>query len=207
MNGRIMGRSHEGEPLAGHALSTRGSSRWTGGVVVALSAALLWWGPAAEAQEEGSATVEEVVAKVEEAARYLHDKGQAAFSDFSTSARWVWKDSYVFVFSCLEDRMLAHPLRPDLVGRPILRMEDEKGNLLFEKLCKAGKDERGGWAEYWWPKPGEAKASRKITYTRPAEVSFRADVRVGAGIYDEKKSVEELNSMLEPSRGPRKDAP
>jgi signal transduction histidine kinase len=162
--------------------------------------------PATQARaRDGSATVEEVMAKVDAAARYLHDKGQAAFSDFNTSARWVWKDSYVFVFSCLEDRMLAHPLRPDLVGRSILQMEDEKGNMLFQKLCEAGQEAPGGWVEYWWPKPGEAKASRKITYTRPADVSFRADVRVGAGIYDAGESVKALNARL--GVDVRKDAP
>ncbi|MGF1508925.1 MAG: cache domain-containing protein [Myxococcota bacterium] len=189
-----------------------GSARLPGlrGLMTCVGLAMFSWPTSetlARAEEGGSATVEEVTAKVEEAARFLHDKGQAGFSDFGGSARWVWKDSYVFVFSCLEDRMLAHPLRPDLVGRSILQMEDEKGNLLFRKLCEAGQTESGGWVEYWWPKPGEAKASRKITYTRPAEVSFRADVRVGAGIYDAERSVAKLNQGLEADPGARKDAP
>lgn len=168
---------------------------------------MLTWSASARADDAASATVEEVTTKVEEAARFLHDKGQAGFSDFNASARWVWKDSYVFVFSCLEDRMLAHPLRPDLVGRPILQMEDEKGTLLFKKLCEAGQEEEGGWVEYWWPKPGEGKASRKITFTRPAAVSFRADVRVGAGIYDATQPVKSLNEAARPALGARKDAP
>jgi len=181
------------------------------GAVAALVAAAVPTAAAAQADGAsngaGTATVEEVVTKVDEAALYLRDKGQAAFSDFNTSARWVWKDSYVFVFSCLENRMIAHPLRPDLVGRPILQMEDEQGNMLFQKLCDVGDDAEGGWVEYWWPKPGEAKASRKITYTRSTQVSFRPDVRVGAGIYDAERSVESLDEMVAGGNGPRKDAP
>jgi signal transduction histidine kinase len=154
-----------------------------------------------------AATAEEVIAKVHEAAKYLHDKGQAGFPDFNNNARWVWKDSYVFVYSCRDNKMIAHPLRPDLVGKPILQMEDDKGNMLFQKLCEAGKQAAGGWVEYWWPKPGEAKASRKISYTQSTEVSFQPDVRVGAGIYDDAMSVEELNKLAQQAMEPKKDAP
>ncbi|MQX36534.1 cache domain-containing protein [Roseospira navarrensis] len=161
----------------------------------------------ASAAEETSATAEEVITKVLEAARFLHDKGQAGFADFNNNARWVWKDSYVFVFSCLDNRMIAHPLRPDLVGRPILQMEDEKGNMLFQELCAAGESPEGGWVEYWWPRPGEAKASRKISYTTSTEVSFQPDVRVAAGIYDDSMSLEDLDALTERAVRPKKDAP
>ncbi|MCP5160021.1 MAG: cache domain-containing protein [Gammaproteobacteria bacterium] len=168
-----------------------------------LSATPAWVG----ATDLDSATAEEVIAKVHEAAKYLHDKGQAGFPDFNNNARWVWKDSYVFVFSCRDNKMIAHPLRPDLVGKPILQMEDDKGNLLFQKMCEASNKTAGGWVEYLWPKPGEAKASRKISYTQSTEVSFQPDVRVGAGIYDEVMSVEELNKLAQQAIEPKKDAP
>ena len=50
-----------------------------------------------------------------EAVQYLKDKGLAGFSDFNNNkdARWVWKDSYVFVYSCRDNVMLGHPLRPE----------------------------------------------------------------------------------------------
>ncbi|MBB4267121.1 cache domain-containing protein [Roseospira visakhapatnamensis] len=172
---------------------------------LATAVALTLAAPAAA--EEPSATVDEVIAKVLEAAKFLHDKGQAGFSDFNNSARWVWKDSYVFVFSCRDDRMIAHPLRPDLVGRPILQMEDEKGTMLFQDLCAAGEGAGGGWVEYWWPRPGEAKASRKISYTQSTQVSFQPDVRVAAGIYDDSMTVEQLDARAERAVMPQKDAP
>jgi len=74
------------------------------------------------AADADTATAQEVVSKVREAAQYLNAKGLAGFADFNNNkdSRWVWKDSYVFVYSCLDDVMIAHPLRPDLVGKPIL---------------------------------------------------------------------------------------
>ena len=133
----------------------------------------------------------------------------AGFSDFNNNkdARWVWKDSYVFVYSCRENVMIAHPLRPDMVGKPILGMTDDKDNPLFQNMCKAAANKDGGWVEYWWAKPGEAKASRKISYVHAADVSFKSDVQVGAGIYDDKMSVDDLNKLALETKQTKKDAP
>jgi signal transduction histidine kinase len=161
------------------------------------------------ATDANTASAEEVVAKVHEAAQYLHDKGLAGFADFNNNkdARWVWKDSYVFVYSCRDDAMIAHPLRPDLVGKPILQMKDDKDKALFEELCKAGAKTNGGWVEYWWPKPGEGKASRKISFAHSADVSFKPDIQVAAGIYDDKLTADDLNKIAEKAAAPKKDAP
>ncbi|PIE82875.1 MAG: calcium:proton antiporter [Candidatus Contendobacter odensis] len=177
----------------------------TGFVSLALIMGIIpTWASASDTQ---AATAKEVIAKVHAAAKYLHNKGQAGFPDFNNNADWVWKDSYVFIYSCRDNKMIAHPLRPDLVGKPVLQMEDDKGNLLFQELCKASSKANGGWVEYWWPKPGEGKASRKISYTQRTEVSFQPDVRVGAGIYDDTMSVEELNKLAKQAVAPKKDAP
>lgn len=161
------------------------------------------------AADTSTASAEEVVAKVHEAAQYLHDKGLAGFADFNNNkdARWVWKDSYVFVYSCRDDAMIAHPLRPDLVGKPILQMKDDKDKALFEELCKAGAKTNGGWVEYWWPKPGEGKASRKISFAHSADVSFKPDIQVAAGIYDDKLTADDLNKIADKAAAPKKDAP
>ena len=172
-------------------------------------ALLLGATPVLAADPNAAATPEEVVTKVNEAVQYLRDKGLAGFVDFNNNkdARWVWKDSYVFVYSCRDNVMLGHPLRPDMVGKPILQMKDDKDKPLFQGMCKEGAKTDGGWVEYWWPKPGEAKASRKISYVHSAEVSFKPDIQVGAGIYDDKMSVVDLNKLAEQTKQPKKDAP
>jgi cytochrome c len=142
-------------------------------LTLGLTPAATW---AADPAATGTASATEVVAKVREAAQYLNQKGLAGFADFNNNkdSRWVWKDSYVFVYSCGDDVMIAHPLRPDLVGKPILQMRDDKDHPLFQDMCKASANPNGGWVEYWWPKPGEAKASRKISYyTAPRSRSSR----------------------------------
>jgi signal transduction histidine kinase len=151
-----------------------------------------------------AATADEAVAKVQAAARYLQGKGASGYADFNNaSGRWVWKDSYVFVFDCRQDRMVAHPLRPDLVGRPILQITDNAGKYIFKELCRVGAGP-GGWVEYAWQKPGAGALSRKITYTLAADVSFASGIHVGAGIYDDKITMAELAKVVEKITDPTK---
>ena len=68
-----------------------------------------------------SATKDECVAKCEEAAQLVTDKGiDAAIAEINKKdGPFVWKDSYVFLMD-LEGKMLAHPIKPDLIGKNLL---------------------------------------------------------------------------------------
>ncbi|KFB67807.1 cache domain-containing protein [Candidatus Accumulibacter vicinus] len=174
---------------------------------VGLMALLLAYGAAhaAAPTEADVANAEETVSKVRAAARFLHDKGSSAYADFNQKdGKWVWKDSYVFVYDCRKDRMIAHPMRPDLVGKPILQITDNAGKYIFKELCKAGNEPRGGWVEYSWPKPGAGRLSRKISYAMTADVSFATGIQVSAGIYDEGIPLPELAKVLERMSDPSK---
>jgi signal transduction histidine kinase len=152
-----------------------------------------------------SATPDEAVAKVREAVKFLHDKGASGYAEFNNSAgRWVWKDSYVFVYDCRLDKMVAHPIRPDLVGRSIMQIKDNSGKLLFQDLCKAGAEPHGGWVEYVWPKPGAGNLSRKLSYAHAADISFASGIQVSAGVYDDKVTLPELSKALERMSDPSK---
>lgn len=152
-----------------------------------------------------AATPEEAIAKVREASKFLHDKGASGYAEFNNSAgKWVWKDSYVFVYDCRLDKMVAHPIRPDLVGKSIMQIKDNNGRLLFKDLCKAGAEPHGGWVEYVWPKPGAGNLSRKLSYALAADVSFASGIQVSAGVYDDKVTLPELAKGLERMSDPSK---
>ena len=151
------------------------------------------------------ATAEEAITKVRAAARLLHDRGASSYADFNQrDSKWVWKDSYVFVYDCRKDRMIAHPMRPDLVGKPILQITDNAGKYIFKELCKAGSEPRGGWVEYSWSKPGAGRLSRKVSYATTADISFATGIQVSAGIYDEGITLPELAKVLERMSDPAK---
>lgn len=155
--------------------------------------------------QENKASPEEVVTKVWSASRFLNQTGAAGFSEFnSKDGPWVWKDSYVFVYDCRLDRMVAHPLRPDLVGRSLMQITDNNGKYIFKDLCKAGDDKRGGWVEYVWTKPGAGAVSRKISYATRADVAFSTGIQVAAGVYDDKTPVGDLVKLTEKLADPTK---
>lgn len=138
------------------------------------------WGGIATAADPDAATPEEVISKVWAASRFLNEKGASGFAEFnSKDGRWVWKDSYVFVYDCRLDRMVAH----------LTQITDNNGKFIFKELCKAGADPRGGWVEYVWTKPGAGSVSRKISYALGADIAFASGIQVAAGVYDDKASV------------------
>lgn len=143
-----------------------------------------------------TASADEVIHKVKDAAKELATaKGSdAALAEFNKKdGKFVWKDSYVFVYDCDADKMIAHPMKADLVGKPILKITDKKGKLLFKELCDAGKKAGGGWVTYMWPKPGKEDAAQKVSYATMVEGTH---YQVSAGIYDDKSTVEDLSKLL-----------
>lgn len=142
------------------------------------------------------ATAQEVVAKVREAASTLSKTGDLAQFN-QKSGPWVWKDTYIFIHDCDKKIMVAHPIKPELIGQDITAVKDAKtGKSIFpdpEAYCKKVKDSPSGfWNEYWWPKPGETEASRKLTYHLSAKGTPYV---VNAGIYDDKATIKELSKL------------
>jgi cytochrome c len=140
---------------------------------------------------QDKATSQEVVAKVKEAASKLSKTGDVAQFNQKQSP-WVWKDTYIFVVDCDKKVLAAHPIKPELVGQDIMSLKDTKGNIFLATSCEATKKPSGVWVEYWWPKPGGKEAFRKISYIANAP---NTPYVVGAGIYDDKTTVAELEKM------------
>ena len=141
---------------------------------------------------QNRATPQEVIEKVQEAASTLSGQGKAGLAQFDEkTGPWVWKDTYIFVLDCPRT-VAAHPFRPDLIGKDDRSLKGAHGTEFFPALCDATQNPSGVWVEYWWPKPGEKQASRKISYALKAG---NTPYVVGAGIYDDKASIAELEKM------------
>ena len=135
-------------------------------------------GMAAEA-----ATKDECVAKVKQAAELFQtmsrDEVLAKIND--PKGEFVWKDAYLFAMDLDKGSMLAHPIKPALIGKVLLTMKDTKGKLFFAEFVNVAKKDGEGWVSYMWPKPGEKTMSSKLTYIYrvPGQNVF-----LGAGIYE-----------------------
>jgi hypothetical protein len=168
-------------------------------MLVVLGLALLMsLSPIAAAQEK--ATPQEIVSKVQEAASVLAKSadakpGGAALQQFDQKqGPWVWKDTYVFVVDCGQAIIAAHPVNPELIGKDAMSLLDTKGHPFFWQVCDALKKPSGIWLQYWWPKPGQKEGSRKISYALRAGST---NYVVGAGIYDDKATIAELEKLTQ----------
>jgi cytochrome c len=128
--------------------------------------------------------LEEAVQRAEEAARLLAGTGEAGLAEFrGEGSAHVWQDVYVFVLDCAKGTTVAHPVTPEWEGEPIAAGPAYGGVTAAQRgaaQCAAARDPDGGWLEYPFPRPGEERPSRQITYLLPVPGTPYA---VGAGVY------------------------
>jgi signal transduction histidine kinase len=133
------------------------------------------------AQEK--ATRDECVAKCKEAAALINEIGvEAAMAKIQDpKGTFVWKDSYMYAAD-LEGKVLAHPMAPGLVGKPMRGMKDPNGKMFVTEILDVANKTGEGWIEYMWAKPNEEKLSHKVTYVLrvPGQPIY-----VAAGMYED----------------------
>jgi len=169
-------------------------------ILAVLGLALLVSGLSRAAVGEEKATPQEIVSKVQEAASTLAKSAEPkpALEQFNQKqGRWVWKDTYIFVVDCGQTIIAAHPMNPELIGKDAMSLLDTKGHPFFWQVCDALKKPSGIWLQYWWPKPGQKEGSRKISYALRAG---NTPYVVGAGIYDDKAAIADLEKLTRPAK-------
>jgi len=129
-----------------------------------------------------SANQEEVIAKCQEAAKFIRDNGIDAGvkSIGDKSGPFVWKDTYVFLMN-MDGKMLAHPVKPELTQKDtVIEVKDTAGKPLFLEFVEVANSKGKGWVDYMWPKPGQDQPAAKTSYIYRVPGT---QYIVGAGIY------------------------
>ena len=80
----------------------------------------------------------------------------------------------------LDSRMIMHPIKPELNGRPMSREKDDTGRYFFAEMTDACKAAGKGCVQYQWPKPGRENSVPKLSYV---ELFKPWGWIVGTGIY------------------------
>lgn len=73
--------------------------------------------------------------------------------------------NYVWI-NDLEPRMVMHPLKPEMNGKPLGDYKDPRGKLLFMEMVAACKEKGEGFVSYMWGKPGQAGEFPKLSFVR-----------------------------------------
>lgn len=138
-----------------------------------------------------SATKEECIAKVKEAAQMINEQGlDAAIAEIKNKeGKFVWKNTYVFVFD-LDGTLVARALRQKSIGKNFLKWQDygDPPKQPIKEMVDLATNKGEGWVEYTYPKPEEMKKppderikSKKLSYIYRVPGK---DLLVGAGIYE-----------------------
>lgn len=138
---------------------------------------------------EADCSKEQVMKAVDEAVTVLQQKGEAGLQKVG-EIRFC-DDNYVFV-NDFDGKTLMH-IKPQLVGKVLIDLKDDKGKRFFADFTTMAQSTKGsfkgknyyngtGWVTYRWPKPGEKAFSPKLTYIK-ACLMDKQNVYVGAGIY------------------------
>ena len=129
-----------------------------------------------------SITPERVVDHVKKAVQLVINEGETeAFKKLTDpNGAWVDGDLYVFVYD-FDGNIVAH-LNKKLEGKNLLKIKDTKGNVFAAEFIRIAKTPAGeGWCEYWWPKPGEKKASPKTSFIKRVPGK---ELLIGVGTYE-----------------------
>ena len=156
--------------------------------VVCLIACLFFFFISTASADNDKATpqdVYDIVLKAYEVVKALGEESFPAFND--PKGEFVYKDTYVFVQRC-PNQMMAHPFALDK-----LKDVDLNQFPFNASICEAAKQPSGGWLAYMWPKPGESKPSRKVSFAINVEGT---PYTVVAGIYNDTDTVADLNKTL-----------
>jgi methyl-accepting chemotaxis protein len=128
---------------------------------VQLASSVLQW---AHAQEQsGKATREQAQALAVDALRRMR----------------YGRDDYFWI-NDMTPRMVMHPFKPELEGKPLGDFKDPSGFALFNAFVDTVRREGAGYVAYLWPKPGSDVPVQKVSYV--AGFTPWAWV-VGTGVY------------------------
>ena len=154
-------------------------------ILILFGVVCLFSSPRLSAEAPKSEEANQIVALVDGAAALIESKGKDAFPEFKKKdGKWYKRDSYVFVDD-INGTALVNPPSPEIEGKNFIDIKDAKGKALIREFIKTAKTKGSGWVDYWWPKPGDDKPSRKMSYIKKAKMPNGDIVIVGSGIYVE----------------------
>jgi len=126
----------------------------------------------------------DLVALVEAAAVFVHEKGGKAFPDFRVKGgRWFQGDAYIFVWD-LNGNRYVYP--PDVEHEHVnlIDLKDVGGKPVGKMIVAAAAENDGrGWVHYQWNRPNEFEPQWKSTYIVRTIAPSGKEYLVGSGIY------------------------
>jgi signal transduction histidine kinase len=154
------------------------------GIFIAIAFAFAAHAAGAADAPQNSPEGKKIVALVNDAVKLVEQKGKDAFPELRKDKKWNNGDVYIFI-DRFDGLVLLNPPSPEIEGKNLIDWQDAKGKKIVREFVQLAKSKGSGWVDYYWPKPGEQKPSKKMSYVKKAKLPSGEDIIVGAGMYAE----------------------
>jgi len=139
------------------------------------------------------ATATMIEEKVNKACVLLEKSGVSAFAKFKgQGSEFIFAGTYIWA-NDLDGKMIMHPIKPGMEGKPMIGLKDIKGKRFFADMIELVKTKGSGWVDYMWPKPGEKTPAQKISFVKGCTTPDGQKLLLGCGVYD--MSPEEIDKL------------
>ncbi len=105
---------------------------------------------------------------------------QARSAAMATLKTLRYEGQEYFWINDMAPKMVMHPFKPELDGKPLGEFKDPAGKHLFVAFVDEVKQNKAGFVSYLWPKPGASEPVAKISYVQGFEPWGWV---IGSGIY------------------------
>jgi methyl-accepting chemotaxis protein len=73
-------------------------------------------------------------------------------------------DNGYFWVNDLKAVIVEHPVKPELNGKDLSKLQDKNGVFVFSEFAKTASEKGSGYVDYVWTKPGSDKVEDKVSY-------------------------------------------
>ena len=124
-----------------------------------------------------------LVDTVDHAAALVAKKGKDAFPALrDKKGPFRYANVYIYITDMNDGTALVNAAFPKMEGTNMLGIKDANGKPLVKDTIEMLKKNETGWINYMWPKPGETRPSKKMSYVRRVKIDGKL-AYIGAGMY------------------------
>lgn len=77
-----------------------------------------------------------------------------------------YDETEYFWLNDMQNKMLMHPIRPQMDGTDLSGLKDANGKFFFTEFIEIVRRDGAGFSDYLWPKPGSDVPQPKLSYVK-----------------------------------------
>lgn len=114
----------------------------------------------------------QVMEKVNRFCSLLQRTGKEAFQiAMDRKSRFFDSETYVFAHTLIDAKVMADPIHPEKVGLNALYAQDTLGKFYIAEMNRMVRENKNGWVEYYYRRPGIEKPVIKTVYACECSVN------------------------------------